>query len=402
MIKVTPEQKVRTAAFAKDFKRKYLDEDEGRKHIERYENEKEDVKKKFKEIKEKYDADKDITDDILYGLLPHANTKYNRQKKHRISTWPAVTKDVKTWFESKGWQKKKNWPKVARSIYQLIDGLMKDRSPDHIKEFNSSSYSKGFQAGIISPILYCLDETFRPINKKTVDTVNFVLESDIIDPKLENYLENISIIDELLEELNLEIFDSYDKFDAFCHWMCDKRLGGYARLRTEDVEAAAPEIKLEITNHNEAIGVLLNLGRILEYERYTAHPSKKFEDRKLGDIKLRKRVSLSKVPHDFRGVKGITKLDVIWYDKYRPPAYFFQVDDKGNMKSALDRLFEARNLNAKFFIVSPISNKEKFEKELERDPHRANYEMYKFLSFDDLAKLFEVAEIYHKTKKELL
>lgn len=397
MIKVTPEQKERTAAFTKDFKRKYLDEDEGRKHIERYENEKEDVKKKFKEIKEKYGADKDITDDILYGLLPHTNTKYNRQHKHRISTWPAVTKDVKTWFENAGWQKKKNWPNVAIAIYRLIDGLTEDTSSDHIEKFNSSPYSKGFQAGMISPILYCLDETLLPINNKTVDTVNFVLENDIIDSKLENYLKNIKIINEMLEKLNLEIFDSYDKFDAFCHWMCDKRLGGYARVRREDVEAAAPEIKLEITNHNEAIWVLLKLGKILGYERYTAHPQKKFEDGNLGDI-----ANLSKVPHDYRGVKRIQRLDVIWYDKHSPPAYFFQVDVKGDMKSALDRLYEARNLNAKFLIVSPLSNKEKFEKGLEIDPHRANRTMYKFLSFDDLAKLFEAAEIYHKTKKELL
>jgi hypothetical protein len=231
---------------------------------------------------------------------------------------------------------------------------------------------------------------------KNIDTVNFILEEDVIDRRLENYLQNIEIVKELLEKLKIDMFDTSDKFDAFCHWMCDKRLGGYARVQ-EDVEAPIPEIKLEITNHNDAIGVLLNLGEILGYERYTAHPSGKYKDKELKEL-----ANLDKVPHDFRSVKDINRIDVIWYDKHNPPSYLFQVDDKGNMKTALDRLYEARNINVKFFIVSPIRNKEKLERELERDLHRANKQMYRFFSFEDLAKLFESAEIYHKNKKELL
>jgi len=178
--------------------------------------------------------------------------------------------------------------------------------------------------------------------------------------------------------------------------MCTKRLGGYARV-PEDVEAPMPETLLEIINHNDAIGVLLNLGRMLGYERYTAHPKGKYKE----EI-LRKFTNLNYVPHDFQSVKDIKHIDVIWYDKHKPPSFLFQVDVKGNMKTSLDRLYEARNINAKFFIVSPIENKAKFENELERDPHRANKQMYRFLSFEDLEKLYNYAEIYHNIKKELL
>lgn len=396
MIKLDPEQKERIEAFAKEFKKRYLDTKEGQKHLESYKREREDVKQRFEKIKEKVDAGEDINDDILYRLLPYANTEYNREQKNRISTWPAVTKDVKTWFENARWQKKENWPKVAKAIFNLINRLISDKDSKHIKEFTKSSYSKGFQSGMISPILYCLDENFLIINNKNIDTVNFILEEDVIDRRLENYLQNIEVVRELLEKLKIDMFDTYDKFDAFCHWMCDKRLGGYARVQ-EGVEAPIPEIKSEITDHNYAIGVLLNLGKILGYERYTAHPSGKYKDKKLKEL-----ANLDKVPHDFRSVKDFNRIDAIWYDKPKPPSYLFQVDDKGNMKTALDRLYEARNINAKFFIVSPIRNKEKLEKELERDPHRANKQMYRFLSFEDLEKFFASAELYHRIKKELL
>lgn len=396
MIRINLDQKARIEAFAKEFERKYLDREQGRKHLETYKREKEDVKKRFLKIKKKVDAGKDITDDILYGLLPYSNTEYNRKQNHRISTWPAITKDVKTWFENARWQKKENWPKVAKAVFNLINGLVSDKDPRHIKEFIETVYSKGFQSGMISPILYCLDENFLVINNKNIDTVNFILQEDVIDRRLENYLQNIKVVKEILEKLEIDIFDRYDKFDAFCHWMCNKRLGGYARVQ-EAGEAPIPEVELEITNHNDAIGVLLNLGKILGYERYTAHPSGKYKDNKLEEL-----ANLNNVPHDFRSVKDINRLDVIWYDKHKPPSYLFQVDDKGDMKTALDRLYEARNVNAKLFIVSPIRNKQKLENELERDPHRANKQMYRFLSFEDLAKLFAFAETYHKNKKELL
>jgi hypothetical protein len=391
MIKLDLAQKERVKAFAMEFKKKYLGTKQGRVHLESYKREKKDVKQRFGEIKKKFEIGEDITDDVLYGLLPYANTEYNRKQKHRVSTFPAITKDIKTWFENAGWQKKENWPKVAKAIFNLINGLVSDKDPNHIKEFTKSIYSKGFQSGIISPILYCLNEDFLIINNKNIDTVNFILEEDVIDRRLENYLQNIEVVKELLEKLEISMFDTYDKFDAFCHWMCDKRLGGYARV--QDVEAPVSEI----ANHNDAIGILLNLGKILGYERYTAHPSGKYKDEK-----LEKLADLENVPHDFRSIKDINRIDVIWYDKHKPPSYLFQVDDKGDMKVALDRLYEARNINAKFFIVSPIRNKEKLERELERDPHRANKSMYRFLSFEDLAKLFESAEIYYKNKKELL
>ncbi len=37
------------------------------------------------------------------------------------------------------------------------------------------------------------------------------------------------------------IFDDYDVFDTFCHWMCDKSLGGYARIPKESENISEDE-----------------------------------------------------------------------------------------------------------------------------------------------------------------
>jgi len=398
MFKLTNEQREKIRALSNEFIVKYLKTSQGKKHLEAYKKEKEEVKKVFTEIKEKKKQGKDITDDILYKLLPYSNTQYNRRQDHRISTWPAITKDVKKWFEAAGWQKSENWPEVAIKIFNLINELLNGGGQNQILKFVNSEYSKGFQSGIISPILYCLNCDFLPINNKTVDTVNFILQEQIIDSRLENYLQNVEKIKLLIKELGIKIFEeSYENFDAFCHWMCDKRLGGYARIRKEEIDIEPPIPEIE--THEEAIGKLLEIGKWLGFDRYVGRveAGKKYQNKKLHDF-----ANLRDVPEDFKSIKDIRMIDVIWYNKHSPPSFIFEVDFKGNIRSALRKLYQARNLNAKFFIVSPIQNKEKLEKELSRDPYRAFRKMFKFISFEDLAKLYESAYLFFRNKKELL
>jgi len=224
--------------FIDEFEETYFNKEEGQRHLQAYEKEREEVREYFAEIKEKYERGEDITDDVLYKLLPYLDNKTTREKGYRRSVWGFIIKDVKTWFEEAGWQSRENWHDVAIAILKLIDGLITDKNPKHIEEFVNSSYSKGFQAGLISPTLYCLDPYFLVINNKTVDTVKYLVGGDVIDRLLDNYLENMKKLKAFVENMEIPLFSDYNKFDMFCHWMCDKSLGGYARI---------PSISEEIT-----------------------------------------------------------------------------------------------------------------------------------------------------------
>jgi len=397
MIKLDQKQIEKTKGFSEEFRQKYLDTDRGKEHIHRYLSEIEEVNEIYKKIREKYQKDKNITNDLLYHLLPYQDTKFVRQKGYRASTWPAIIKDVKKWFEGAGWQKRENWNKVSKEIFLLIENLIFNKNNQATKDFSRSVYSKGFQAGMISPIFYCLDQNLLVINKKTVDTINFIANTNLIDSRLDNYLENVKKINELLKKLDLEIFNDYRNFDAFCHWMCDKRLGGYARLK-EPEEPAPPEEIVEISCHEDAIGVLLELGNLFGYVTYTAHPSKNYNDKKLKEF-----ATIHEIPEYVSGIKGVTNIDVIWFSKQKDQSsLFFEVEDKGTMREALHKLYQVIMLKSEIFIISPIENRSKFEKWVDSEPFRELRSTYKFRSYEELAKFFIEAKNYYKIRDNFL
>ena len=236
--------------FVKEFEETYLNREEGQRHLQAYEKEREEVRRYFAEIKEKYERGEDITDEVLYKLLPYVDNKTTREKGYRRSVQGFIIKDIKTWFEEAGWQSGENWHDVATAIFKMIDGLIADKDPKHIEEFISSDYSKGFQSGLISPTLYCLDPHFLVVNNKTVDTVKYLAGENLIDRELNNYLENITKLKGFIRDLEIPLFDNYDVFDAFCHWMCDKRLGGYARIPKASEEISESDAT-EISNFSK-------------------------------------------------------------------------------------------------------------------------------------------------------
>ena len=236
--------------FVKEFEETYLNRGEGQRHLQAYEKEREEVRRYFTEIKEKYERGEDITDEVLYKLLPYVDNKTTREKGYRRSVQGFIIKDIKTWFEEAGWQSGENWHDVATAIFKMIDGLIADKDPKHIEEFISSGYSKGFQSGLISPTLYCLDPHFLVVNNKTIDTVKYLAGENLIDRELNNYLENITKLKGFIRDLEIPLFDNYDVFDAFCHWMCDKRLGGYARIPKASEEISESDAT-EISNFSK-------------------------------------------------------------------------------------------------------------------------------------------------------
>jgi hypothetical protein len=211
------------------FKRKYLDTEQGRRHLAFYDRERAEVKDVFEQIRKKHEEGLDITIDVLHKLLPHQDNQYTQKSGYRISTWPVIDIDIKTWFENAHWQTSDNWPAVARAIFGLIDGLLKDRDPNRLTDFRSDHVlSKGFKTAMLSPILYCLDPThFLVINNKNVKTINFLLQRDAIDT-LTQYFENMQVIRDAIKEFGINEFENYDMFDAFCHYMVSRKLGGYA------------------------------------------------------------------------------------------------------------------------------------------------------------------------------
>lgn len=391
MPSITDEKRSLFLSYSSEFEKSYLLEPAGQKHLALYKKERDEVALFWSQIKEAKQAGEEITDLVLQKLLPYSNTRHNREENYRISVAPAITKDLKKWFENAGWQKHDNWDNVANAIYDLVYGLIEKSNWNSLVTFEENQQvSRGIKAGFISPTFYFLNPQYRIINNKTIDTINFLVGGNAIGRELSHYKEYLETINRALEQLGIPLFDDADVFDAFCHWMCDKRLGGYARIEKqvedhEEEEEGPPvfEDEIEPQNHWEALYYIVKAGNLLGFKTYVADPSKSAFEKKLGEI-----ATLTEVPTILKSAPEISRVDVIWY-KSIPPFFFFEVEDGGTMRDALHRLYNAMAFDARFFIVSPINNRSKFEKWVTTAPFREFEERYNFRTYSDLFDFYK-------------
>jgi hypothetical protein len=299
---------------------------------------------------------------------------------------PAITRDLKKWFQNAGWQQANNWSNVASAIFDLIYAVIEKGDWTALGRFEQNqSVSRGFKAGFITPTLHCLNPKLRIINNKTIDTVNMILGRQAIGRDLTHYKDCIDLVDRLLDELDNRLLRDVDVFDAFCHWMCNKRLGGYARIdkSPETIEeeggdeAATPlfEDEIEPQSHWEAIYYITKTGNLLGYKTYVADPSRTAFGKRLANL-----ATLVAVPPILSTAPEISRVDVIWY-RPMPPFFLFEVEDGGTMREALHRLYNAMAFDARFLIVSPPHNRDKFEKWVTTAPFKEFEQRYEFRTY---------------------
>ena len=214
MALVTDEKHSLFQSYASEFEKRYLLEPAGQRHLAMYKKERHEVAQFWSEIKRAKQEGNQITDLVLEKLLPYSNTRHNREKGYRISVAPAIIKDLRKFFENAGWQQPDNWDNVANAIYELVYGLI-ERGDWHCLEVfeENQLVSRGIKAGFITPTFYFLNPQYRIINKKTIDTINFLLDRNAIGRDLSHYKEYLEIINEVLKELEIPLFTDADVID---------------------------------------------------------------------------------------------------------------------------------------------------------------------------------------------
>lgn len=224
----------------KEFGRTFVSSDEGAAHLAAYPEVREIGRKNFLMVVEAQEAGQDVTDLVLTRLLPHRDTRANRARGAWIHIAPAITADVKTWFENAGWVNPEDWPRISRTILEFVQRVAED--PDALDSvcgrFADSDYSKGFQTGMLTPILSALvPDQLILINNKSRAVVNHFLglshRQRITDyPDLNtaaHYL--INRIREPLMALLPDGVSPQEGFDAFAHWLV--AIKGYRFGRTQ-------------------------------------------------------------------------------------------------------------------------------------------------------------------------
>jgi len=422
------DQKALITDHVHEFQQRYLDMPKGQKHQADYDRERVEVQSVFKAILAKEEAGQDITDDVLFRLLPHMDNKYNREHGHRISTWPVIQKDIKNWYENAGWQIPDNWPKVAKAVLELTSRCVQQPEQAAFEHFKRLDYIKGFESGIISPILYCLRPDLLVINSKNRSTVNYLFglmgKQEQIDTSLINYLENITITRSLLDTLEEPLFDRYDTFDMFCHYMCSKRLGGYARGKNpvpkpstriyskgtkpevvavhdgDTVEVVETTPAVALFSHEEVQWMLIELGNNLGCDVWIARndQGKSFNGQLFADH------TLARLPHlgfDQDTTRVVEFIDVLWL-KGNAIVAAFEVEHSTSIYSGILRLSDLvtmqPNVNIDLFIVASSGRADKVARELNR-PTFSSYalklnERCKFIPYEGIKQLAQDTKHY--------
>lgn len=233
-----------------EFGRTHLTSEEGKQHLSLYPVVRATGRRNFETILEARDAGDDVTDLVLAGLLPHHDTSSNRARGAWVHHAPAITGDLKAWFESNRWARPEEWPRIAEAILTFVERAYRD--PDRLeaacKEFGERDDIRGFQTGMLTPILNALaPERFTLINNKSRAVVNHFLglkqSQQLVNyPALNSathYLVNR--IREPLLQLLPEGVSPYEGFDAFTHWLVSIKRYRFGRtqawkIAVEDLE----------------------------------------------------------------------------------------------------------------------------------------------------------------------
>jgi hypothetical protein len=161
-----------------------------------------------------------------------------------------------------------------------------------------------------------------------------------------------------------------------------------------------PAPLISIDSHEGAEYYLLELGQIMGFLTYTVDKNVSFQNRKLGEISILQEVPQFAAEHIMNTVKEI---DVIWFDENENPEYCFEVEHTTDIVHGLDRQVQLKHQHAKFFIVASEDRRAKFQDLVSnRFPYRSMQDRFRFISYDELARLYEAALPFSELKKKLL
>jgi len=432
---VIAEKKAEFQSLFAEFAKTYLTTPQGEEHLRFYTEGRSKGLANLALIRTAVKQDEDVTDRVLRGVLPHTNSAAHRASGAWVHIAPAVQGDIKEWFESVGWTKADDWPKIATAIVSLASRCADD--PGSIEaacdEFSALHYTTGLQTGLLTPILNAIDpDAFLIVNNKSRKVINHFTGSHF-KQALTNYPEINKAGRAFISEMTTEIHQlsggdarPSDLFDMFCHWLVAVKkyepvvgLGGGKTIRTESSEVivAVPDASSEKSESATAVpnaeprqsyqiqAALAHIGTKMGFRIWVPR-----SDRQniLALIPVEKRSHfIDELPlnYDDLTLKTIEQIDVIWL-KRRSIARAFEVEHTTAIHSGLLRMADLLalqpNMDIRLHIAAPSDRRAKVRQEilrptfslLERGPL---YRMCSFLPYSAVEEMNALPYLEHMT-----
>jgi len=239
-----------------EFTKSYVPSVKGQEHASIYAIVREQGQQNYQDILQQAERGVDVTVAVLLKLLPYHNTKGNKGRGAWIHVAPSITKDLKDWYQKAGRTHVEDWPKIAQAILEFIQRCLADPSQltYACTKFSDLDYTKGFQTGMLTPILNALSpDDYVLINNKSRKVVNYFAGTSYDQP-LKFYPEVNASAQSLITEASDVIKKSGlpnvldgDLFDMFSHWLVAEK----KYFQPEVINLALPFSEM-FTNREEA------------------------------------------------------------------------------------------------------------------------------------------------------
>ncbi len=225
---ITPAKRDAVAPLCQEFLHTYAHTPTGQQQLRLYARGRDVARTNFALITAAAARGDDVTDRVLLQLIPYVDSAANRQRNAWTYVAPAITGDMRKWYERKGWTRPTEWPRVAQAILNFVQRAV--QKPEQLKvacaEFGRLSYTKGFQTGTLTPILNALHpDEFMLITNKSRRVLNYLTEANFTQAITDYPAANAAMMQLLQAMTDLLRADAppsmpiADRFDLFCHWL---------------------------------------------------------------------------------------------------------------------------------------------------------------------------------------
>ena len=321
------------------------------------------------------------------------------------SLWASNLWSNKDWLVQKILEENGGIENIRNALKELLYGS------GNIKERYDSFTQKIKRIGpsMLTEILAFTDpQKYCIWNEKPKAVLPFLKMDKLLPPRVFKYQINgkeykkcIEVLSKIRESLRMVLprpdFIDVDFFLAFIFYKI------LPKAREEKIEIEKGKIKpqkVTISTHESAQKALVELGNILGFDTYVPPEdrNKIVEGKRLGELTTLKELPQFTYPRLLDTVKHI---DVIWF-KEEFPIFCFEVEESTDVTKGLLRLYQIRQLNIQPIIVGPESRRSKFLTEIEKDPFYHIKKRYRFISYDELSRLLELAREFLELRNKLL
>jgi len=192
--------------------------------------------------------------------------------------------------------------------------------------------------------------------------------------------------------------------ELFCNKIKEVRLPGYTKDLSR-LKAISKIINIEIQDdtpitHSDIQAKLILIGSYLNYRTYTPDRSKQSIYGILGDLCSEKKFPEGSIPA--LSAEVIKFVDVIWLDEEGYPTHAFEVEHTTDITKGLLRLFQIHKLKIKMFVIAEENSKDKFLKEIQKNPFLKIKEDFIFKNYQELDEFFESVKNFSKIHEKFL